>query len=473
MSTEQTSSVRRTLNLTGRPYTIAVVVVLSIVALSAFTGYYGFPILGFVVRPEQVTPVLLLILVLVSADGRAGLLQVVRRRSIWVLLAFIALNLISTALFSPSLVKSASILTWFVLDTILFASLLALGPILSRFERALVWSIVPWALIGIISATLANQLKLTGFGVDFDWLYQVWVARGTSLEANIYATFIILLLLLFVWRYHQRPWVVVVVSALASFGLVASQTRTSFIALLGSLVVLILAGFLFRKSVTHVRARIISAGTAFVVVLAVFFASGAISSFLYEQAPLNNDGATVAPSDPATPSAAPGASSTPTSSSSTPIVPDIDNPDTKDKLGDLSLGGGTFVFRLQVFDLAKQEMNGVNLWIGNGTNTFGLRHEQPGTPGVAGHIIMLPIQIVYDVGLIGLALLVLFFVLLVRETPRHRRPILLAVIGAIAVTSTLTSSFWFAMIWIVLAVAAGSVRARRGEPTASSTPQVG
>ncbi len=97
-------------------------------------------------------------------------------------------------------------------------------------------------------------------------------------------------------------------------------------------------------------------------------------------------------------------------------------------------------------------MKGVNLWFGNGTNTFGLRHEQPGTPGVSGHIIMLPVQVLYDGGIVGLGLLIALFVAVFVCVPRPRKPVAAGLLASYLLSATLTSMFWFAITWILIAV---------------------
>jgi hypothetical protein len=64
---------------------------------------------------------------------------------------------------------------------------------------------------------------------------------------------------------------------------------------------------------------------------------------------------------------------------------------------------------------------------------------------------MLPAQILYDAGIVGVVILTAMFGAVLRLTPASRRPLAAGVLGAFLVASSLTSAFWFSPIWVMIA----------------------
>ena len=398
------------------------------VVAASFLGRYSFDVAGFTVRWEQVAPVAFVGWLIVNPGSRLDLLRTLRHPVVLTFLAFIAWNAVSTVLFSPSLGKSVAILGWLTIDLLLLAGLMSLGARAVWAENIGIRFVVPWAFAGFAMYLIANR---TGGGVSWgtnlDSLYDVYVTRLSATEANIYAAILVFWTLLLVARKGtDRRWMIAA-AVTVPLGLIASQTRTAVFCMVMGLAVYV--GYeLVRRRRNPTPLRAFTFGPVAVVV-GVLVAYGA---------------ATVLP-DIGTERPSPSRHET-----APEVRTDTSRP-AQDKLGDIDFTGGTVGFRMAVAREAAEDIRGVHLWFGNGTNTFGLRHEQPGSPGVSGHIIMLPVQILYDAGIVGLAILSAFGVVVWRHVPWRRRPIAAALIATFIAAATLTSMFWFSVVWIILA----------------------
>ena len=414
------------------------------VVVSSFLGRYDAEIVGFRVRVEQVVPLLLAGWMIVHPVLRGAFLRALRHPVPLVYMAFVAWNVVTTLIFSPSLTWSASILIWLVIDLLLLVSMMAMAEGAEFAARLGRISVAPWALVGFAAYAVANLTRgQLAQGTDFDYLYEVYVARVTAIEANIYASILIFWTLLTITRRGIGRWEIAAVAVAVPLGLVASQTRTAvFSLILGLGVFAVFTLFSVRSSWRERFVRVLPAG---ILVATLVVTYGTIAAM----------GGT-APADrtlPATASPTASAPATGVTPSPAPTrEPDPTNPEQQNKIGDVDFVGGTIAFRLEVAGLAAQEMKGINLWLGNGTNTFGLRHEQPGTPGISGHIIMLPVQVLYDGGIVGLGLLILLFVAVFVCVPRERKPVAAGLLASYLLSATLTSMFWFAITWILIAV---------------------
>jgi hypothetical protein len=125
----------------------------------------------------------------------------------------------------------------------------------------------------------------------------------------------------------------------------------------------------------------------------------------------------------------------------------------------LSFGSGNGALRLRAAETALDELRSPNLVVGNGANAFGQTHTDPTQPGKPWYLSILPLAIVFDGGLAGLAILL---VALATVQPM-RRPA--RAFGALAVylsAATATSPFWLGTTWLLIALA---VLTRPGQPS--------
>lgn len=449
---------------------------ISLVVLSAFFGRFNIPVLGFNVRLEQILPVILAVWMLVVPALRMSFMRTLRHPVVLVYALFVAWNILSTLIFSPDYGWSVSIVAWLAIDLLILMSIMTLRSGAELSFRILVAAVVPWALAGMIVFLLANLTNgAFNFGVAFDWLYEIYVARVTAIEANIFASILMVCGLLAITRRGLPWWWVAVLCITIPLGLLASQTRTAVFSMAGGAVVFIIASLFRRGQKANEWVRRVAPAVSLVITLTLFYvivsavqsqptASPAAPSPTTEPmaiaatAPAHDGSAAVTQSIPPRTSATSSPTATqvtapePTAEP-TREVPDPSAPDTQNKLGDFSVEGGTVGFRMKVIEMALDDLHGVNLWFGNGTNTFGLTHIQPDTPGnVSGHIIILPVQVLYDGGIVGLGLLIALFVTAFACTPAPRKPVAAGLLAAFLVSATMTSFFWFAITWLMFAV---------------------
>jgi O-Antigen ligase len=95
-----------------------------------------------------------------------------------------------------------------------------------------------------------------------------------------------------------------------------------------------------------------------------------------------------------------------------------------------------------------------NLVLGSGANSFGQRHADTdlSTRGGRGYIPILPLQILYDGGLVGIVLLALA-VWSMRPLRRSNPGRAVGLLAIYLLASALTSPFWFGTTWVLIALA--------------------
>ncbi len=246
--------------LTARSRLLTLGLIAAVVA-SSFLGRYDAEIIGFRVRIEQVVPLLMAGWMLFHPALRPAFLRALRHPVPLVFAAFVAWNVVTTLVFSPSLTWSASILVWLVIDLLLLVSLMAIAEGAEFAGRLGRLSVAPWALVGFAAYVVANLTRgQVALGTDFDYLYEVYVARVTAIEANIYASILIFWTLLAVTRRGIGRWEVAAIAVSVPLGLVASQTRTAVFSLvLGLGVFAVYTLFSHRSAWKERLARILPA----------------------------------------------------------------------------------------------------------------------------------------------------------------------------------------------------------------------
>jgi len=429
--------------------------VLVVVVVASLFGRYSISVGRLTVRPEHAATGVLLVWTLLGAARRRAALARLRDPMVVLLAAWLGIGVVSTALFAPSRSGSLPILGWLVSDLILLVCLLAVVDRLGVAERTGAVLVVPWAALGVGAVVAAVHGWLT-WGVQFDDVFHVYAAYATAYEANIFAAFVAAWALVLVWRDGHRLWVAVLAAVIVPLAILAGQTRASLAALaLGLVLMLAMTWRMWWGSprwwVTTRAAVLMLAGLAVIAVV------GPVKSF--GQAP----GATAGGANGATPSI----SAFPSPTSPSPTSPSPTSPSARptataapptptatpqpDKITHFGFGDN-FEFRRIVAQTAMSDMAGVRWLVGNGINTFGQRHDDPTQAGVPGYISSLPIQVLYDTGIAGVAVFVGFVIAAFRRVPAHRRSLAIPVAASLAVTSTFTSSLWFSTTWIMVAV---------------------
>lgn len=130
----------------------------------------------------------------------------------------------------------------------------------------------------------------------------------------------------------------------------------------------------------------------------------------------------------------------------------------------LNYGDQTASERLSSWHVALGDMNGASWLFGLGTNSYGQRHLEPTLlpARVPAYLGNLPLQALYDSGLLGLGLLAASASVLIWNGDKRRRSALMVTFLAI---SSATSPFFFANWWLLIALAL----ARHGPPTEPSS----
>lgn len=122
------------------------------------------------------------------------------------------------------------------------------------------------------------------------------------------------------------------------------------------------------------------------------------------------------------------------------------------KLGNLiDIGSGsTGALRLDAADAALGDLHGGDLLVGLGANSFGQRHMDPTQPGTPWYLSILPMQILYDSGIVGVLLLGLALATL---NPLRRIGRSVGVLMIYGSAATATSPFWLGTTWLLIALA--------------------
>jgi hypothetical protein len=415
------------------PVTVALILVL----VCSFLSRFSVVVVGFHLRPEHLATTTLLIASVWVADVRRRLLTVARSSALVALLVFLLWSLVATVAFAPDFHRSLSILVWLGSDYILLVCLLANVDQLTIIERVGSGLAVGWALVGVFLWIIAES-GMAAVGVQLDSVYHHWAAFVTAIEANIFAVMVALWTLIALSRWRQKDWLVLLLAIAMPWAIVAAQTRAALIALAVGLAIL-LVGSRDRRGRAAAGAVLVGILAAYGIAAIVTIPAAGIGTSPHPVPSASNSSKAPSPGTP-----------TPSSPPSPPPSSSPANPATK--FGQLSLSSGTGGYRRLVWDLAFRDMHRWRLVLGNGVNTFGQRHDDPTRKGVPGYLMTLPLQIVYDSGLVGLALLLIFFVLLFREVPSRRRMLALALGAVFAITSLSTSTFWLSTTWIVMAL---------------------
>jgi hypothetical protein len=118
----------------------------------------------------------------------------------------------------------------------------------------------------------------------------------------------------------------------------------------------------------------------------------------------------------------------------------------------LALNSGTAAFRMDSARTASNDLKGIDLVVGRGAESFGQLHSDPTRPGQPRYIGELPVQILYDSGLIGFVLLAAALASL-RPFARKHTGRALGLLVVYLVAATATSPFWFGWTWILIGLA--------------------
>lgn len=337
---------------------------------------------------------------------RDDLLHWARHPVVVLLGAFVALQYVVSVLAAPDPARSVSVATWMLLN--LFVVVLTLVCFGDDRRTLLRWLTV--TAFVIVASGCIGWLLAKGFGVALGATTagQDVRANGIALEPNILAG-------------TAAIWAVIILTS-------ARRLRTFDYAFL------LLCLLAIPLSVTRAAAIALAAGIALYIALnprnisrVAVVALIAVAALVLIQA--------VAPSQ------------------STSLSQKLVN-----------YGDQTATERFSSWEVAIGDLSGPGWLFGLGTNSYGQRHLEPTLlpARVPAYLGNLPLQTLYDSGLLGLGLLATAGLLLVRTGDRKRR---LAVMVTFIAISSATSPFFFGNWWLFIALAL----AQDGVPAVRST----
>ena len=433
------------------------------------------------VRPEHLAALLLAVVVVANPGWRARLWTVVRRPTSLTLLSFVAWLAAVSAVRSPDLTASARIVGWLGLDAMVFIAMATLPRAHAAAAGVLRWGTRCAFVLAVLGIGLWVSASTGGpvLGVQLDGNYGGYAVYATTYEANIFASVVVLWALAYAATGQRgRAWVEAAVAIVVPVALVASHTRAAFAALALGLLLLMCQPSARPRAMNiggvsvAVLATVLQ-GPAVGVVVGVGVAAVLVVSYRWWLRPgsarterpgrrrgrrhrfartwlaggvgLALVAAGLVVAGVLQPADLPGGGPTGLSG----------------KFSQGDLGSGTGKVRFDQWTTALGDLHGRSLLTGLGANTYGERHLDPTQPGRPGYLSNMWLSVVYEGGLIGLALLVAFGGLLVWSLPARWRAAAIALGAAFAVLNVFTSSIWFMTTWLLAALGASVARSGR------------
>ena len=341
---------------------------------------------------------------------------------------FVAWNAITSLLWAPDVASSLAIVGWMGLDVaILFVLGHALASGLVSWRLLLTAAITGAALHGLVAFALwvAGIAFGTAVGVQEEHFTGGLSAYGLAYEANMLGI-------------QEMVWLVVLASTVLSssmrarapiwlgltLGLVASLTRAAWLGLLGfGMVAVVIGGR--RGGGLASRGRVASSLAAAALLGGfVLIATGDYVGPLVSQ-----KGAAL-----------------------------------------VDLQSSTGAARVETWELAIGDLQNEPRAIvfGLGTNSFGQRHLDPTNIQEVGYLGNLPLVILYDTGLVGAAIALLFCIKFIRRS-RFRGWTSFGFLVAIGIAGTATNPVWFGFIWVAFVLLADDSQSRSRADSPSHT----
>ncbi len=382
--------------ITGRPSRVLA----PLLIVSLFVTHWRFPIAGLHFLPEDIV-VLALLVALVAERRERALWAAATDRTALALAAFIAWSVLVTMVQAPDVGKSMAVVGWLGLDWLILVAVLASFPDSERVERLAVNSA---AVLGAVALVLGVLAAVAGTTIGTRPPGPAGEARpvfALAYEANILASTLAIWAFVALTSPHPRVRRAARFCVpLAVAGIAFSLTRAAILGFAAGLLVwAVVEGGPAARTVTKILAATLVVG-----VLA------------------------------------------------TAVTPAATAP-VRQRLGHLlDFGSGTSGDRAKIAKTALGDLGGPQLAIGLGTNTDGQRHENRTSTGRRGFLSVLPVQIVYDGGLIGAGLLVLAL-FTVRPISRPGRARALGALVVFGITAAATSPFWLGSTWLLVALA--------------------
>lgn len=361
---------------------------------------------------------LLLIPILLAAFFHGHLdriVQAIRHPTVLLMGAFVLWSALTSLLHSPEPSESFAIVAWLTLDWVILLVLLAAFSQALDLERLGIKFAALTATVAV-GLWLAAAAGITSFGVQEEPLTGASAAYGLSFEANLLAG-------------TMAVWVFLALSSRVR----PFPRMNTYLIVVGSLALML----------ALTRSAVISLGVA----VAVWGVAGGARNFrrLLPWAALLAVGFVLA----------------------LVLLPAATAPFTEKLGGAIELDEGTGANRVEDAKLALDDMTPQSWIVGLGTNSFGQRHFEATRPGKGepGYLSALPLQVVYDTGVIGV-LLIAAALLALRPWQLRDRARAAGVLIAFAGASLATSALWFGGTWMLIALALRAERTTGGTRTA-------
>lgn len=370
-----------------------------VVIIATFVTYPKFPLASFNFRVEHLV-VIVLLLALALRGGTRSVVRVAQHPASLLLAAFLGYSALISISQSPDPKVSFGVIGWMGISWIVMVTLAAAVPTAGQLERAGVYSAAAAASTAIFLYGL-NRAGVTDFGMSYDFVTGDRALFGVALEQNILgstAAIWCFIALTAGRRSQTAPYRFAVLVTAVTLAL--TLTRAAIIGFAVAVLTVLVLGSV------RVRRRVLTGIAVLVVVLAVLVvvAPSAISPLVVKYSPSNL----------------------------------------------VNTSASTGAYRIGVFEVAQKDITVESVFVGLGTNSYGQRHLDPTKPGAGGYLPSLPLQLLYDTGLVGLILIIAAVAELhpIRLLPKGRG---LALLLLYIVTSMTTSQFWFGTTWMLFA----------------------
>jgi hypothetical protein len=385
----------------------------SALVAATFATRFTIDVVGLNLRPENVLVVALLVALLACPQSPRSVRTVISRGPVLLLGAYVLWLSVVSALIPPDPLASLAIVGWLALDwlllVVLVASFIHAG---SLEDTGTKWASVTFA----IATVLYFVGDSIGFGVQeaHDTVAGVKSAHGLAHEANILgSTAAIWLFIVITSPSRAEGWSRKLVVPLGSFILIVSFTRSAVVALLVGL-----AWWGFAEGYRARRQLMARTGVVLIVAVAALVALPSLG------APVLTKFARIAKVNEAT---------------------------GKARVDSVSQG------------MEDLELSGHGWVTGLGANSFGQRHSAFTAQGSEGYLGVLPVQLLYDGGIVGVLLLLAAFGA-IRPLRLRQRARGLGLLVVFLVAALATSPFWFGSTWVLVALAVLARKRPRASP---------
>jgi O-antigen ligase len=371
---------------------------LMVLIAATFVTRFRITVAGFHMLPEQFAAALLLLVLIRDGKTRA-IHRAIADRTVLLLATFILWEAVVTLVQAPDPAKGLHIVGWLCLDWLLLIAILASRPDSGDVERV---AAICTALVALIALLLwlAHIGAGSALGTQGGYAGGGRAVFGLSWEANILASTVAVWGFVALSSHDERVRRVALVATPLAIGAVAvSYTRAALIGFALAVLVWLASGdWLARLRVLRLATVIASAGLALGLVHQV----------------------------------------------ATPVEARFANL--------LALHSGTGALRVGTVQTALGDLHGLNPFVGLGVESFGQRHFDPTMPGRPGYIGELPLQILYESGVVGVALLGAAFAS-VRPFARKNAGRALGIVAVYLTAASATSPLWLGWTWLLVGLA--------------------